>query len=190
MNIYRVLLSVVLVTIAATTPLLSQSFLGLGAGIVEPTTGFADQSKMGLHGELEYGVHRFCNVWPVLTLNYGRYEPLDTVSALTYSHPNVFTLQGSIRWFPWGSTTLPLYASLGTGLSVITGDDEESVVGMPGSIEVGYLLFYKNPCCDWFITAAARYSAFNMLRDLQRPHLSSVSGILRFSMPLGKGGAK
>lgn len=172
------------------TPLLSQTFLGLGAGIAQPTTGYADQSNMGIHGELEYGVHRYCNVWPVLSLNYGRYEPLDTLSALTPSHPNAVTLQGSIRWFPWGATTIPLYASLGTGLSVITGDDEESVVGMPGSIEVGYLLFYKNPCCDWFVTASARYSAFNMLRDLDRPHLSSVSGMLRFSMPLGKGGAK
>jgi hypothetical protein len=70
---------------------------------------------------------------------------------------------------------------------VITGEDEASVVGMPGTVELGYLFLYTNPCCDWFVTASVRYTAYNMLRDLDRPHLSGLSGMLHLSMPLGGG---
>lgn len=165
----------------------SQTFLGLGAGAALPMTKYADESDRGLHGELQYGVHRFCNIWPVLTLNYGRYSPKDTLSALIPSHPNAVSLQANVRWFPWNATKFPLYASIGTGLSIITGEDDASTVGMPGTLEVGYLFRYSNPCCDWFITASARYTAYNMLRDLDRPHLSGLSGMLHVSMPLGGG---
>ncbi len=165
----------------------SQTFLGLGAGAALPMTKYADESDRGLHGELQYGVHRFCNIWPVLTLNYGRYSPKDTLSALIPSHPNAVSLQANVRWFPWNATKFPLYASIGTGLSIITGEDDASTVGMPGTLEVGYLFLYSNPCCDWFITASARYTAYNMLRDLDRPHLSGLSGMLHVSMPLGGG---
>lgn len=164
-----------------------QTFLGAGLGASMPMTRYTDESELGLHGELQYGIHRFCDVWPVLTLNYGRYSPVDTLSALTPSHPDVFSLQANVRWFPWGSTTFPLYAGIGTGLSVINGEDDASTVGMPGTVELGYLFLYTNPCCDWFITASVRYTAFNMLRDLERPHLSGLSGMLHLSMPLGGG---
>ena len=50
--------------------------------------------------------------------------------------------------------------------------DKEGKVGMPGTIEAGYLFNYENPCCDWFITLSARYTTNNMLRDKDRPHLS------------------
>ncbi len=164
-----------------------QTFVGAGLGAAMPMTQYADESDMGLHGELLYGINRFCDVWPMLTLNYGRYAPKDTLSVLTPSHPNVVSLQAGIRWFPWSSTKFPLYAALGTGLSVITGEDEASVVGMPGTVELGYLFLYTNPCCDWFVTASVRYTAYNMLRDLDRPHLSGLSGMLHLSMPLGGG---
>ena len=167
-----------------------QTFVGAGLGAAMPMTQYADESDMGLHGELLYGINRFCDVWPMLTLNYGRYAPKDTLSALTPSHPNAVSLQAGIRWFPWSSTKFPLYAALGTGLSVITGEDDASVVGMPGTVELGYLLFYENPCCDWFLTASVRYTAYNMLRDGDRPHLSGLQGMVHFSMPLGGGRAK
>lgn len=170
------------------TPMSGQTFLGIAGGAALPTTQYADQSNLGIHGELQYGIHRFCDLWPVLSLNYGRYGAKDTLSALTPSHPNAISLQASLRWFPWGSQSFPLYAAIGTGLSVVTGEDDESVVGMPGSLEVGYLLFYKNPCCDWFLTVSARYTAFNMLRDLDRPHLSGMGGMIGLGIPLGGGG--
>ncbi len=176
---------VAMVVLAVQAP--CQTFLGAGLGAAMPMTKYADESDMGLHGELQYGIHRFCDIWPVLTLNYGRYAPKDTLSALTPSHPNAVSLQANVRWFPWSSTKIPLYASVGTGLSVITGEDDASVVGMPGTLELGYLFLYDNPCCDWFITASLRYTAFNMLRDLDRPHLSGLSGMLHLSMPLGGG---
>jgi hypothetical protein len=167
-----------------------QTFIGVSGGAAMPTTQYADQSELGIHGDVQYGIHRFCDFWPVLSLNYGRYQPKDTLSALTPSHPNAVSLQASMRWFPWGSQSLPLYAALGTGLSVITGEDDESVIGMHGSVEVGYLLFYKNPCCDWFITLSARYTAYNMLRDLDRPHLSGLGGYVGIAFPLGGGRTK
>jgi hypothetical protein len=76
---------------------------------------------------------------------------------------------------------------MGTGISIITGDDEEGKIGMPGTLEAGYLLNYENPCCDWFITLSARYTTNNMLRDLDRPHLSGLSGMIHFNFPLGGG---
>jgi hypothetical protein len=54
-------------------------------------------------------------------------------------------------------------------------------------LEAGYLLNYENPCCDWFITLSARYTTNNMLRDLDRPHLSGLSGMIHFNFPLGGG---
>lgn len=173
--------------VLCSTTATAQTFLGLGAGVALPTTQYADQSSMGIHGEIQYGIHRFCDFWPMLSLNYGRYPTKDTLSALAYSHPNALTIQASLRWFPWGSQSFPLFAAVGTGLSVITGDDDESVVGMPGSVELGYLLFYKNPCCDWFLSVAARYAAYNMLRDLDRPHLSGFGGVVSVGIPLGGG---
>lgn len=162
-----------------------QTFLGIGVGAALPTTQYDIQSNLGLHGELQYGINRFCDWWPVLTLNYGHYSARDTLSALIPSHPNTTSIQANLRWFPWGSSTTPLYASLGTGVSVITGEDNEGVVGMPGTIEAGYLFNYDNPCCDWFITVSARYTAYNMLRDLDRPHLSGLQGMVHLSIPLG-----
>ncbi len=32
-----------------------------------PMSRYVDESELGLHGELQYGIHRFCDVWPVLT---------------------------------------------------------------------------------------------------------------------------
>jgi hypothetical protein len=183
----RWLLAGIIVASAGAVQAPCQTFLGAGLGASMPMTRYVDESELGLHGELQYGIHRFCDVWPVLTLNYGHYAPMDTLSALTPSHPDVFSLQANVRWFPWGSTTFPLYTSIGTGLSVINGEDDASTVGMPGTVELGYLFLYENPCCDWFLTASVRYTAFNMLRDLDRPHLSGLSGMLHLSMPLGGG---
>ncbi|MBK6419303.1 MAG: hypothetical protein IPF79_08960 [Ignavibacteria bacterium] len=166
----------------------AQTFVGLGLGGGLPTTGYADTSPYMLAGELQYGVHRYCNWWPVATLTYGHFATRDTVSIITPTYPDAFMIQGNLRWFPWGSTTTPLYASLGTGISVVLGDDDESVVGLPGTAEVGYLIHYVDPCCDWFVTLSLRYTASNMLRDLDRPHLSSLSGMIHFNLPLGGGG--
>ncbi len=165
-----------------------QTFGAVGFGAGWPTSGYGERSPVALNGELQYGVHRYCNWWPVATLNYGYYSASDTLSVLTPAFPHAVTVQGNLRWFPWGSTTLPLYASLGTGLSVVIGADDKGVVGMPGTAEIGYLLFYSNPCCDWFLTLSMRYTALNMLRDLDRPHLSALSGIIHVSLPLGRGG--
>ena len=166
----------------------AQTFLGLGIGAAIPQSQYPDLSNLGLHGELQYGMHRFCNIWPVFTLNYGHYSPVDSLEYTNpriYALPNVINLQANVRWFPWGAPTVPLYVGLGTGISVITGDDEEGAIGMPGTVEAGYLFNYENPCCDWFITLSARYTVHNMLRDLDRPHLAGASGMVHFSFPLG-----
>lgn len=169
------------------TVLHAQTFLGLGVGAAMPTTQYEPRSNTAFHGELQYGINKYCDWWPVLTVNYGRYSAPDTLSPLVAALPNATSVQANLRWFPWGSQTLPLYASLGTGLSVITGEDEEGVVGMPGTIEAGYLFNYENPCCDWFVTVSARYTAYNMLRDLDRPHLSGLQGMVHLSIPLSRG---
>ena len=165
-----------------------QSFIGLGLGAGLPQTQFVDQSNLGLHGELQYGLHRYCKLWPVFTVNYGNYQPIDSLeytSPRIYSLPHVLNVQANVRWFPWGAPTVPLYLGIGTGLSVIVGKDKEGKVGMPGTIEAGYLFNYENPCCDWFITLSARYTTNNMLRDKDRPNLSSLAGMVHFSIPLG-----
>lgn len=183
----RFILAVLCFGFTCSLTLRGQTFLGIAGGAALPTTQYAEQSELGIHGELQYGIHRFCDLWPVLSVNYGRYNAKDTLTAVMPSHPNAISVQASLRWFPWGSQSFPLYAAIGTGLSVITGEDDESVVGMPGSLELGYLLFYKNPCCDWFLTVSARYTAFNMLRDLDRPHLSGLGGMIGVGIPLGGG---
>ena len=168
----------------------AQSFVGFGLGAGLPQTQYSEQSNLGLHGELQYGVHKFCNMWPVLTVNYGSYGPIDSLeytSPRIYSLPSVLNVQANIRWFPWDAPNIPLYIGFGTGISIITGDDDEGILGMPGTLEAGYLLNYENPCCDWFITLSARYTTFNMLRDLDRPHLSGLSGMIHLGIPLGGG---
>lgn len=162
-----------------------QTFLGIGLGASLPQTEYSQRANTGYHGELQYGINRFCDWWPVMTLNYGHYAIPDTLNANTAGYPTTASFQANLRWFPWGSTCVPLYASLGTGLSIVTGEDNEGVVGMPGTIEAGYLINYDTPCCDWFVTISARYTAFNMLRDLDRPHLSGLQGMVHLSIPLG-----
>jgi hypothetical protein len=168
----------------------AQTFVGLGLGAAMPQTQFPEQSDLGLHGELQYGVHKFCNMWPVFTVNYGYYGPIDSLEYTNpriYSLPNVINVQANVRWFPWDAPNVPFYLSMGTGISIITGDDEEGKIGMPGTLEAGYLFNYENPCCDWFITLSARYTTNNMLRDLDRPHLSGLSGMIHLNIPLGGG---
>jgi len=163
----------------------AQTFLGLGLGAAAPETQYKLRANTGYHGELQYGINRFCDWWPVITLNYGSYPAPDTLSALTAAYPEAISFQANLRWFPWGSQNLPLYASLGTGLSVVSGEDNEGVLGMPGTIEAGYLFNYDNPCCDWFVALSARYTAYNMLRDLDRPHMSGLQAMVHVGIPLG-----
>ncbi|MFM8840352.1 MAG: hypothetical protein ACKOFB_04545 [bacterium] len=186
----KVLLFMILGLIIASGHSNAQTFVGLGVGAAMPETQYPEQSNLGLHGEFQYGVHKFCNMWPVFTVNYGHYAPVDSLeytSPRVYSLPNVVNIQANIRWFPWDAPNIPLYLSMGTGISIITGDDEEGKIGMPGTLEAGYLFHYDNPCCDWFLTLAARYTANNMLRDLDRPHLSGLSGMITLNFPLGGG---
>ncbi len=187
MNRYEWRTAIVLLAVGllACTDALSQTFLGVGVGAAAPTTQYTERSNLGFHGELQYGINRFCDWWPVITLNHGRYAAPDTLSPLTAAYPGATSFQANLRWFPWGSQNVPLYASLGTGLSVVTGEDQEGVLGMPGTIEAGYLLNYDTPCCDWFVAISARYTAYNMLRDLDRPHLSGLQGMIHLGIPLG-----
>lgn len=181
----RVVLFAVVSLCSAVYAARGQTFLGGGLAGTLPTTQLAPVTQFGLQGFAQYGVHRYCNVWPMFSLGYTRMFEENGLTVLDPYWNDAVAVQAHVRWFPWGSTTLPLYGALGTGLSVIVGNDDEGVVGMPGSLEVGYLFNYANPCCDWFIDVQLRYTAMNMLRDLDRPHLSGLSAAVSINFPLG-----
>lgn len=163
----------------------AQTFLGIGVGGSLPATGLADGADYGLNGEIRYGLHRYCNVWPVASISFDTYPENDTVTAIAQTYPTAVSAMASVRWFPWGSTTTPLYGSIGTGLAVNLGNDSELPVGLPGQLGIGYLFLYENPCCDWFLDLQLRYTAYNMLRDLDRPHLSALTLMVAVGIPLG-----
>jgi len=162
-----------------------QTFLGIGIGGSLPSTGLADGADYGLNGEIRYGLHRYCNVWPVAAISFDTYPENDTATAIAQTYPTAVSAMASLRWFPWGSTSTPLYASIGTGLAVNLGNDSELPVGLPGQLGIGYLFLYENPCCDWFLDVQLRYTAYNMLRDLDRPHLSALTLMIAVGIPLG-----
>lgn len=163
----------------------AQSFVGLGVGYVLPATQLDPVATGDLRIAAQYGLHRYCNVWPVVSLQYDHLFERDDASVLKARYSQALALQGHLRWFPWGSTTTPLYGAVGTGISVVTGDDDASTVGLIGNVAVGYLLNYDTPCCDWFLDLQVNYTAFNMLRDEARPHLSGLGATLTFNLPLG-----
>ena len=173
------------ITLVATLRLPAQTFAGGGLAGVLPTTQLAPVTQFGIQGFGQYGIHRYCNVWPLLSLGYARFFEEDGLTVLDPYWNDAIMIQGHVRWFPWGSTTVPLYGGIGTGMSVILGNDDEGIVGMPGTLEVGYLFNYANPCCDWFVDVQLRYTAMNMLRDLDRPHLSGLSAAVSLNFPLG-----
>lgn len=179
------LIFTVAVAMCLSTVARSQSFVGLGIGYGLPTTQLEPVATGDLRIAAQYGVHRYCNIWPVLTLQYDHFLERNDASVLRTAFTQALALQGHLRWFPWGSTTLPLYGAVGTGLSVISGDDDASTVGMTGTLGVGFLLNYDSPCCDWFLDLQVNYQAMNMLRDETRPHLSALGATITFNLPLG-----
>lgn len=163
----------------------AQSFVGGGVGGVLPTTEQGRFHNSGFLVEAQAGIHKYCNVWPVAMLTVNRFSVRDDIPRTHDGYPTSISLQGQLRYFPWGTNGMPLFGALGTGLSVIPSDaDDAFSVGMLGTIEIGYLWHYRNPCCDWFMTFSVRYTAYNMLRDLQRPHLSGVAGVIAIGVPL------
>ncbi|MFM7158244.1 MAG: hypothetical protein ACKO0Y_10565, partial [Bacteroidota bacterium] len=58
----KLFLSVILTLLVMTQLANAQSFAGLGLGAAMPQTQYPEQSTLGLHGELQYGVNRFCNM--------------------------------------------------------------------------------------------------------------------------------
>lgn len=165
----------------------AREFLGLGIGVGKPTQNYSGISNLALQGEALFGVHRYCNIWPVIQLQYGNYLIEDTVTAITTTYPETYSVQAALRWFPWGATSVPLYGSVGTGVTVVSTSEDQRAVGLPVTAEIGYLVNYDNPCCSWFLTLAVRYSAHNVIGDSDVPGLGVLSGIVQFNLPLGGG---
>ena len=165
----------------------AQEFIGLGLGAGNPTQNYSGISNLALHGEALFGVHRYCNIWPVIQLQYGNYLIEDTVTAITTTYPETYSVQAALRWFPWGVTSVPLYGSVGTGVTVVSTSEDQRAVGLPVTAEIGYLVNYDNPCCSWFLTLAVRYSAHNVIGDSDVPGRGVLSGIVQFNLPLGGG---
>lgn len=173
--------------LAASLAMRGQTFVGgcLKAGM--PTTEYSAIGDYVLGVEGRIGIHRYCNIWPFAMISYDRLSVDASRPDFLPRYQDVVQAMGGLRWYPFGSTTFPLYGSVATGISYIPESDGASNVGLPGSLDVGFLLWYENPCCDWFLDVSLRYSALNMLRDLDRPHLSSLSLIIAIGLPIGGG---